>query len=47
MGLVTLEEEKREEAIRRLADAFDVNPVVAQIRAETLYPPAEDAQLTL
>ena len=47
MGLVTLEEEKREEAIRRLADAFDVNPVVAQIRAEKLYPPVEGAQLTL
>jgi hypothetical protein len=39
--------DRREEAIRVLADTFDVNPVVARIRIESLYPPAADLQLTL
>lgn len=39
--------DRRDDAIRLLADTFDVNPVVARIRIEGLYPPAADLQLTL
>ena len=39
--------ERREDGARILADAFDVNPIVAKIRIETLYPSAADRQLTL
>jgi hypothetical protein len=39
--------ESREDAVRLLAAAFDVNPVVARIRLEALYPSAMDQQLTL
>jgi hypothetical protein len=46
-GQPRLQPDRREEAIRLLADTFDVNPVVARIRIEGLYPPAADLQLTL
>lgn len=38
---------RREEAARLLADTFDVNPIVARIRLEALYPASADQQLTL
>jgi hypothetical protein len=41
-----LDEKRREEASRALADIFDVNPVVARIRTNELYP-AETGQLRL
>ncbi len=43
---MTLEEKLREVAIRTLADIFDVNPIVAQIRINELYP-LETGQLKL
>lgn len=46
LGTVTLDEKRREEAIRTLADLFDVNPIVARIRINELYP-AETGQLRL
>ena len=33
-----LEDEEVKKAIRLLADTFDVNPVVAKIRLDGLYP---------
>jgi len=46
LGGVTLDENRREGAIRTLADIFDVNPMVAKIRINELYP-AETGQLRL
>ncbi|MCU1305974.1 MAG: hypothetical protein JWN45_669 [Acidobacteriaceae bacterium] len=46
LGVVTLDEKRREEATRTLADIFDVNPIVAKIRITELYP-AETGQLRL
>ena len=46
LGVEILDEKRREEAIRTLADIFDVNPVVARIRTNELYP-AETRQLRL
>ena len=46
LGVEILDEKRREEAIRTLADIFDVNPVVARIRTNELYP-AETGQLRL
>ena len=43
----TLPANRRDAAIRLLADAFDVNPVVAKLRLEVLFPAAVEAQLTL
>lgn len=39
--------ERREDAVRLLADIFDVNPIVARIRLEALYPSRADRQLTI
>lgn len=46
-GRRVLEASRRLEAIRVLAELFDVNPVVAKIRVGELYAEGEDAQLTL
>jgi hypothetical protein len=46
LGAVTLDEKRREAAIRALADIFDVNPIVAKIRITELYP-AETGQMGL
>lgn len=46
LGVEVLDENRREEAVRALADIFDVNPVVARIRTSELYP-AETGQLRL
>jgi hypothetical protein len=43
----SLPSEHREDAVRLLADVFNVNPIVARIRLEALYPFAADRQLTL
>ena len=37
----------QEEAVKALSEIFDVNPIVAKIRLESLFPPAQDYQLTL
>jgi len=46
-GALTVADNRREEAIRAAAEAFDVNPVVARIRLDMLYPVNRTAQLTL
>lgn len=47
LGTVVLVEGRREAAIRELADIFDVNPVVARIRLEEVFPATPSNQLTL
>ena len=47
LGLRLLDDTKREEAARCLSDAFDVNPTVARIRIEKLFPINSDRQLAL
>lgn len=47
LGSVTLAPDRREEAARLVSETFDVNPVVARIRLEALYPSAANRQLTL
>jgi hypothetical protein len=46
LGGESLNEAQREEAIRALANIFDVNPVVTKIRINELYP-ADTGQLRL
>lgn len=38
LGLKTFDAERKDDAVRHLADAFDVNPVVASIRLDELFP---------
>jgi hypothetical protein len=38
LGVEVLDENRREESVRVLADIFDVNPVVARIRVSELFP---------
>lgn len=47
MGIKKLDPVRRGTAERMLAQVFDVNPIVARIRLEGLFPVAEDSQLTL
>ena len=42
-----LPDAERPAAARLLSDVFDVNPIVAQIRVQTLYAPIDSSQLTL
>lgn len=46
LGRIALDPNRRESAIKTLADVFDVNPVVTRIRVDELYP-AETGQLHL
>jgi len=46
-GSPTLPDDKRERAVRHLADTFEVNPAVARIRIEDLFPEGRTGQLTL
>lgn len=46
-GRSILKAEKREDAVRKLSDVFDVNPAVARIRLAEFYPEGENIQLTL
>jgi hypothetical protein len=39
LGVEVLDEKRREESVRTLADIFDVNAVVARIRINELFPP--------
>lgn len=47
LELRVLNRSRQEEAIRVLSQVFDVNPIVAKIRLETLFPFGRDQQLTL
>jgi len=46
LGVEVLAENRREEAVRSLAEIFDVNPAVARIRIAEMYP-AQSGQLPL
>lgn len=46
LGVEVLEEKRRKESVRALADLFDVNPVVARIRVNELFP-AQTGQMQL
>jgi len=46
LGIEVLDEDRREESVRTLADIFDVNPVVARIRVSELFP-AQTGQMRL
>jgi hypothetical protein len=46
LGAEVLPDGARSAAARLLSDVFDVNPIVAQIRVQTLYPPLDSSQLT-
>lgn len=47
LGTMVLPADRRQAAIRLLASTFDVNPVVADLRLEALFPAATADQLTL
>lgn len=47
LGGTELKEEKREEAIRSIADKFNVNPIVVKIRLERLFPLTNSQQISL
>jgi hypothetical protein len=47
LGARVLDAHRSNEAVRLLADTFDVNPVVARIRIVALYPDVASGQLTL
>lgn len=47
LGLSVVAESSHRDAMLLLADTFDVNPVVADLRLRKLYPPRSDDQLTL
>ena len=47
LGLPVLPADRRDCVIREMADVFDVNPVVARIRLQGLYPESSKNQLTL
>lgn len=44
---ISLNEDRREDAVRAAADIFDVNPAVARIRIEKLFKKNNSRQLTL
>lgn len=47
LGIRLLDDTRREEAVHRLANTFDVNPAVARIRIGELFPVKTNRQLTL
>jgi hypothetical protein len=47
LGQLVLRPEKREAAARAMADIFDVNPTVARLRLNDLFPKKNDDQLLL
>lgn len=47
LGFAILEDERRQQAVKLLSEVFDVNPIVAKIRLESLYARADEKQLTL
>ena len=42
-----LEQDRREKAVQRLVDIFDVNPVVGRFRLQAIFPDLDGRQLTL
>jgi hypothetical protein len=47
LGTLCLDETHRDEAIRTVAEVFEVNAVVAQYRIGEMYPDNRDSQLLL
>ena len=47
LGQLVLPAEKREAVARAFADIFDVNPAVARLRLDDIFPRKNDAQLLL
>jgi hypothetical protein len=47
LGAKILDPSKFELVVRSMSDIFDVNPVVARIRLESLYSPEHDHQMSL
>lgn len=47
LGIKVLENSDRIKAERMVSDTFEVNPIVARIRIENLFPVQKNAQLTL
>lgn len=47
LGALVVPPQRREEAVRLLAETFDVNPIVARIRLDGLFSNATTGQLTL
>ena len=47
LGGKTLPITMREEAVQKLTDVFDVNPIVGQIRLQGIFPVEHEQQLTL
>lgn len=47
LGIEGLDQSRREEAAKQLAEIFQVNPIVVRIRLGVLFPPAHAGQLAL
>jgi len=47
LGCQVPDRSRQEESVTVLSEIFDVNPIVAKIRLESLFPPSQDSQLTL
>lgn len=47
LGTTVLPSDRREPAVRLLADTFNVNPIVARLRLDGLFPGIAEEQLTL
>lgn len=47
MGRTVLPEALREEAVRHVAEVFEVNPIVARIRIGEMYPQGSEQQMAL
>jgi hypothetical protein len=48
LGIKVLDPSRYEEAVKNLADLFNVNPIVARIRLQDLYlPQREERQVSL
>ena len=47
LGGKRIDPARRESAVRAIADAFDVNAIVARIRLEAVYPAKDEKQLML
>ena len=47
MEIAVLPEGRREQAVRHVAEIFEVNPVVARIRIAELYPEGSERQMAL
>ena len=47
LGQRILPKENRETAVRDLSDIFDVNPAVARLRLEDVFPTKNDGQMLL